>query len=532
MGYHVLFTNDYFTIFEEDEKVRLKISETGYNFGDFSEEVVAKLPRLKITKFKALRAAFEENVTTDVEIGELSSIFTIRVSKDLLEAHITLHMTEEELEHTNMAHLKDAIEIEIAKQGIEYSTDLDELLDTITVGEPYLMAKGIAPIDGEDAKITMYEVKEIKPEIINDDGVDHYELNIINKVLEDEWLGERIEPTLGTDGENIYKKPVKAKPGEQKALKYDVKSVREVLADDGKSTILKAMYSGAVIFFDEEVGVLNSVEIEGSVGYSTGNIDFNGFVEITDTVEDNFSVVADQTVQIDGKMGVGACELIESRKGDVVIKGGVAGKHHAVIRAKENIYLKFAADCTIECEGTLNIGFYAMNCKIKAKEVIGETVDSRIIGGEVTADIRIEAGSLGSKAHTKTYLKVLGFNKQKLKEDYDRLYKGIEITKEKIKKQEEEVGKYDGMDISPVVAEKKYQLKREIKKKKEYLNVLYANQKKYTGYLLTKGNGEIKAKQKVYPNVYMEVSGKSHEIKEEKNISTIYYIENDEWKEE
>jgi len=33
--------------------------------------------------------------------------------------------------------------------------------------------------------------------------VDHYELNLINKVKTGDWLGERIDPTPGTAGKSV-----------------------------------------------------------------------------------------------------------------------------------------------------------------------------------------------------------------------------------------------------------------------------------------------------------------------------------------
>ena len=46
----------------------------------------------------------------------------------------------------------------------------------------------------------MYQLKELKPEIKEDGKADYYEMNLINRVKEGSWLGERTDPNGGHSG--------------------------------------------------------------------------------------------------------------------------------------------------------------------------------------------------------------------------------------------------------------------------------------------------------------------------------------------
>ena len=167
-----------------------------------------------------------------------------------------------------------------------------------------------------------------KPTIKSDGKVDNYGMNLIDKIERGGWLGEKTLPTLGQPGKTVFGKTVIAKPGRDYMLKFDAKSVDEVV-EEGK-IILAAKFDGAVKFEHGKIGVHNHLVIDENVGYSTGNIDFDGYVTIHGVVEDLFSVRATKDIFIKGKMGIGAVGTIHSINGDISILGGVNGKKKAI----------------------------------------------------------------------------------------------------------------------------------------------------------------------------------------------------------
>jgi len=518
----VYYSNDYFILFIEGNKVSISVIKEGFDIGRFNTEVLAAFPRLKITKFALLSSAITNTVKGPVLIGERVGICETIVSSDGLSVLMKLNLTKSEFDSTDIDKLNNEIRMELGRIKVDYGI-LELTKNDMSINENFEVARGKAPISGNDAIVKMYEISEIKPSLEKAGEVDHYELNVINKILKQEWLGERFEPTKGTPGISVFGTEIKAPDGKQTPLKYDANTVSKQLSEDSLKTFLAAKRNGAVVYKGELISVLNSIEVDGNVGYGTGNIDFNGFVDIAKSVEDNFSVIADENIQIKGEMGVGAVDRIESRNGDVYIKGGIAGRFKAVIKAKGNIYTKFASDCTIIADGTVNIGFYAMNCKIKAKEIIFESLNSRLIGGEAEADIKIKVGEVGSKSATKTYITINGFDRDTLKEEYDNLYKAIETYKVKIEESKNQYELYKSRESSFENDKKMESAYSKMINHKEQLKKVYELQKRYISYMQTKGEGELKVHKLVYPNVFIKIKNQSLEVHDKSSMGMSYY---------
>lgn len=491
------YENSNFYLLKDQDIVFIEVFLGGYDISKFQEEILLLFPRVKILKVTSLQNALQQKIKGKIEIGNLQPICSITVSNDGILAYAELALTEDEFESMHIETIAQCIRGSLKQKNINYGI-LELRKDRMTVKQKFVVAEGKMPIPGKDAVITLYEIETVHPKLEGTGNVDHYELSIINKVKKDDWLGERIEPTDGIDGMSVYNSIITAPKGKQIPLKYDPKTVAEVRVSDQK-TELRASCDGAITIVDDVVSIQNTIEVEGNVGYSTGNIDFNGFVEIKGSIEDNFAVIADENIQIEGDMGIGAVELIESRNGDIYIKSGIAGRHKAVIRAKGNVYTKFASDCTIYAEGTVNIGYYAFNCNIFAKDVVFEAPNSRLIGGETTAEIKVTVGEIGSKSTPKTVVQIQGFERAKLKEDYTNIDEAIKTLMERTSSGLEKAG--------------------------DKLKKLKAIKQVYANYLKVKGEGEICATHKVYPNVTLGIRDLQILIHEEKRLGIDCYYE-------
>lgn len=526
----IIYSNHYIELVKEDTKVLLHVLKKGYSIQEFNTQVTANAPRVTIPKFGVLSSALKEGIHGYVEIGKFLDVLVLKVDKDKMSATATILLTEEEFEAMDKQLLLAKAVNVCKEEGIVFGLQKETFFRTMKAMTPIEIAKGLRPVDGEDAYINMYEVNDVEPTIEESGGVDHYELNVINKVLEGDWLGERIEPTEGSDGKDIYGLKIAAKPGLQKALLFDPNTVISIIDEVQGKTTLKALRNGAVVFEGEMVMVLNAVYIDGDVGVATGNIEFDGYVEVSGTVEDNFTIVATGNIQVLGDMGVGAVQLIESTEGDIYIRGGIAGKNKAHIKTNKNLYTKFASDAVIECGGKVDVGFYTMNCDIRAKEVVLEKSDSKVIGGCIEADVKVIAGELGSRAGVQTKIKINGFDRQQVEEDYGRLGTAIELTKERIKIADDELKVYD----KKVIKECDYVLYENLRQKdlkySNQLKGLYEAQKNYISYLHAKGNGEIIATKGVHSNVFIEMGDDKYLTKTEQMLSMHYYYMDNEIK--
>lgn len=527
MGVSV-YKNAHIELIEDNNVISMKILLAGYSIQLFNEEVAKGLPRLKITKFAALSAAFRDNIKGYIEIGEFCDVVQISVSSDAMVAQMSILLSEEAFDVYDKKKLLAFVVKACKEAGVIYGLTPENIVKDLRAIEPVDIAHGLLPIHGEDAVIKMYEITQVEPTLYETGDVDYYELNVINKAKEEDWLGERIDPTLGTPGIDVYGKEIEPREGHQIPLQFDPNTVISVEDERANKTVLRALRNGAVVYQGDTIMILNSIDIDGDVSVSTGNIDFDGFVEVSGTVDDNFSVIATDNIQILGDMGIGASSLIESRSGDVYIKGGIAGKNKAKIVAKKNIYTKFASDCVIECGGTVNIGYYAMNCEIRAKEVIFESDKSKIIGGETYADVKIIVGELGSRADIHTKVKVTGFDRASFEEDYNKLNSAIELTKAKLDTAKDVLDGYGKKVIKKSDYELYEQARKNHMKYKKRLAGLYEAQSNYISYLHAKGKGEVIAKKKVYPNVLIEICDDQTLVVEESNLQMHYYYLDDE----
>lgn len=524
----ILYTNEWITLVEEDEVVYIKVQQKGYDINEF-QNLLKNFPRIKLTQFTNLRAAINNSIPKFIAIGEYKPLVEIEVSKDRLEARATLNISEEEFPKVNPSKIVNLIIKQARQLGINFGLDVMLIMESMVPIKPFIIAFGQQPVTGDDAVVSLYEIEDIKPEVYEDGKVNHYELNLINKVAKNDWVGQRKEPTEGLPGRTVFGEVIPALRGKQEKLVYDRKTIQEVQDKEKKVTTLRAKKTGAVVYENGLLSICNFLEVNGKVSFETGNVDFDGYVEIKKVVEDNFSVTAENDIQIMGDMGLGAVDTIESRNGSIYIRGGIAGKNKARIVCDGDLYTKFAADCTIECNGTVHIGFYSLNCNIKAKEVILESTRSKIIGGTIDADIRVYAGEIGSKAENHTYINLTGFNRQEMKEEYDNIGTTLEMLRQTVQLQKQKIAIYRSKDFNELSPEEKETLEKletDFEQVQKSLHMYQKKKKDYTSYLHSKGEGEVKAMRAMYPNVHIKIKNDTIHNANMQNIGISYYMKN------
>ncbi|MCT4542094.1 MAG: FapA family protein [Vallitalea sp.] len=524
---NIVYSNKYLELIEKEDKYYIRVFEKGYSMNDFNT-IMSQYPRINLTYFLALNSAISNATGEIVEIGIKKPLIELSVSKDRLKGYVILNMTQEEFDNKDKTDVVKLIMEKIQHSNIVYGIDVHDIVNIIQPLKKIQVAQGVLPVRGEDAEITLFKIEDIKPKMVKNDTVNHYELNLINKVNKGAWLGERNEPKPGIPGKTVCGEIIPAQPGRQVELEYDRKTVIEEYNEGEDKTILYAKTTGAVNYQNNIIGVCNCLEIDGDVSFETGNIDFDGFVDIKKSIEDNFVVKADHDIQVMGDMGVGSVDTIESRDGSIYIRGGIAGKNKAKIICNGDLYTKFASECTIECDGIVNIGSYAINCNIKAKEVILESYKSRIIGGNIEAAIKVQAGEIGNRTENYTKVTVTGFERSKIKEEYDTIILTINKVKDKISLLKQKLSIYSNTNLTSVQKKEAEKLNEEFEYYKKNLKKLYEKQKKYVSYLHAKGEGEIKITNCLYPNVSINI--KSNTIHNSKYISvpTTFYVLNKE----
>lgn len=518
-----IYKDEYIEIYKRAKFFFIKSMKKGLTLEKFNDILSRQFPYINVTSFAAVKNALLFAPTAPVVFGEERARVVIDVTDDATKAYMTLYVPREDLAPENRPAMVKEINDSISKAGIVHGINNDIFSMELKPGVKYLIAEGTPPVNGEDSKIKLYAISAPKPQVIESGNVNHYELNLINHVQVGDWLGERIEATPGKPGMDVYGREIPAAPGRTFALLYDKASVYE--EHKNGVTILRSRKNGAVCYRGDAIGVYDFLEIKGDVDFSTGNIDFDGFLSIRGSVKDSFSVSATGDLEILGDYGVGAADNIISRKGNIYIKGGIAGMGRAVVRCKKNLYVKFLSDVTVECEGIVYVGFYCINSNIRAKQVIVESPRGRIVGGSIDADISVAAAEIGNRSETRTWIRIRGFDRSMLKIRSDELAKRLYELKKELSALKQQINtSMDQLDAGQrLLIEKK---KTEYSNITEEIKELEYELRNLLNYLKTPGEGAVIARTRIYPRVRLEIKGSSEEITSERAMVTYYYWEN------
>ncbi len=222
----VIYSNEYLELIEEEEQYYVRVFEKGYNMNDFNS-IMLQYPHVNLTHFSGLNSAIALPSGKIIKIGIKKPLVEISMSKDRLKGYVILNMSQQEFDSRDKAELIQLIMEAIQQSNIVYGIDVHDIINTIQPLKKIQIAMGILPTRGQDAEIKLFQIEDVKPQMIEDESVNHYELNLINKVEKGAWVGERSEPKQGIPGKTVSGEVIPAQPGRQTHLEYDKKTVTQ-----------------------------------------------------------------------------------------------------------------------------------------------------------------------------------------------------------------------------------------------------------------------------------------------------------------
>jgi uncharacterized protein (DUF342 family) len=518
----VIYKNQYIKIIKREDGFYLESYDKGFTINDFTK-VLNLNPEIRIISFSVIRNALLNAPQLPIKFGEIKEKIVIETANNDMAAYLTLLVDDSERLESNRSKLLKEIISKIKESGVIFGIKSDMLFKDLSGTAPLLIAEGIPPVNGEDSVIRMYELKEPRPEIKDNGKVDYYELNLINKVHEGDWLGDRTDPTEGVPGKTVKGETVKPLQGKRLPLFYEPTTVHEVYKDG--VTTLYSKINGAVHYNGDKINISNYLEIAQDVDFNTGNIDFDGYLTVKGAVTDNFTVAAKNDIEILGQFGIGSVKEVVSRHGNISINGGIAGKSKAIVRSSKDLYTKYISDATVICEGIVYVGYYCMNSNIIAKQLIIESSKGQIIGGRIQVEQKVSAAFIGNAGEKRTQIVVTGFDRKVLKDQLEQLHKSIELAKTKLVKAKQlfsiysytiEAGSKQYNEFE-AAKENYFNLKDTVKNLETELKTLLKCFK-------VKGEGEIDISKRAYPNTVIEMKGEIKEIKKEK-LTSCYFLQ-------
>lgn len=408
----------------------------------------------------------------------------------------------------------------LKEAGVIYGIDEEAIERGILSLTAFVAAQGTPPIPGENAYIDRkFNLGTPgKPQVDEYDKADYKDLNLFVLAKENQTLAIRIPQTKGTPGKNILGDDVPATNG------------RPCPMPEGKNTKvvgenrLIATCNGQIVDKGSRISVDPRLEIKGSVGVSTGDIDFDGAVKITGDVEPGFSVSATGDIEIKGSVNGGK---VSGR--NVYIMGGVTGADRAKVMAEADIRTAFAENAFMEAGKDIYISDIAMHSQIRAGKrlIIGEEKSSKshgqIVGGSCIAGEEISVKVIGNASYVATKVTV-GVDPT-LQKEYQDLKKSYKESKRRLTHITQTLNTLSKIDINKLPAERvesinaltrsQFPLAGQIKRDEKRIMEIEAR-------LSDMKNGRIKVSDTIYPGVRLSISGVPKPIQSDYRRCVLY----------
>lgn len=290
--------------------------------------------------------------------------------------------------------------------------NLDEVLS-------FPIAEGIPAQKGIDGWVKFFFPRARKVKIREDGSADYRNIDRYVHVNKDDRLATLFEGIPGKSGIDVYGKPIPA-PSITRAKLEIGSNIRKEDRPNPENELMTlhvfyANCNGVIYTTDNSITVSPELNIESDVGLETGNINFDGTVNVQGNIIEGSVVDCKGSLFVSGN--VESMDVFVQDSLDV--KGGVKGKDKSkgVIRVNGDLKAKFIENANIEVEGDIVVENNILNSKIKCLGSIFLSSDNSSV---VTSDLIVYQGistaNLGSNAELDTKIEV-GFHFKN-----DRLY--------------------------------------------------------------------------------------------------------------
>ncbi|HON78641.1 MAG TPA: FapA family protein [Spirochaetota bacterium] len=341
-------------------------------------------------------------VIFDPAKSSIRIIHPLQISRDKVTAYYVVFPTK-------FLKLPDYGDIEKVLQKREVITILDkdkidESLQSIDVNKPkvsrIIVAKGKEAENGwNEYFVPLINLDKKAGKIMHDGRMDFREVGSIIEVVKGQEILRRIPAEKAVDGFDIYGEAIAAVVEKRDGY---IKGENIVQSLDDENIFLSGI-DGCLSVDNRRVSILPYAIIKGNVDYESGNIDFNGSVQIFGSVMPGFSVKAKGNIVVENIVDDAYLEAT----GNIVVKTGITGKGSVKIISGGTIKAHYLLNAVVEAVGEIEVEDSIINSRVFSNDKISVTAKhGKIIGGEVTARHEIIVNVVGSAQENATTLTV------------------------------------------------------------------------------------------------------------------------------
>lgn len=284
------------------------------------------------------------------------------------------------------------IKMLMVENNLDFGVVSDKLIEahlqkTPMPMEPFIIAKGIPPVPGKPPEIQYYfDTDPIRIGTLLEDGsMDWKNRGEIPQVVEGELLAEKVGGEPGKPGTDIFGQEVLPPRVKEPSLKFTKGATRS----EDSCKIFAKINGTPRLQSDGRIGVSGVLAIDSDVGVETGNIDFEGHVDVNGCIESGYTIKGGSLSTREIQQNA----IIEINH-DMVVYGGVYG---STIKVGGHLKASHIHNCTVEVLGDLAVEKELFNCTI---EVNGRCLieSGKIIGCKIQAKKGIQAKDIGTRA--------------------------------------------------------------------------------------------------------------------------------------
>lgn len=323
----------------------------------------------------------------------------LTTNSDETVAHLQIVAAELEEQKLSLDDIKKVL----AENNVCLGVDEDAIaraLNNTEGGETIVIAQGIAPQAGDDAKIELlFEVQTTAEPSVDERGrIDYKNLHFIQNARAGQILARKTPATPGSPGKSVFGGPVAPKPGRDRLLG---KGTNTDVSSDGLS--LAATIDGTIAFKFNTISVHPNENIPASVDTKTGNIDCVGSLKIGKDIDADFTVIAGHNIEVSGNVS----DAVVRAGGSVLVHGGYFGAGKGKMIAGGDVTVKYVENQKIRAGGSVVIGGEALNSDIYADDTVCvQGKPGSILGGMVAAKYLVRAVQIGNEASVPTHIHV------------------------------------------------------------------------------------------------------------------------------
>lgn len=305
---------------------------------------------------------------------------------------------------------RETVASELAALGIDERCVLQEAIgQALFQGETEraLIARAIMPVQGTDTRFEPLFESGRPLRLVEDEKgrVDMHQLHEFVVVAAGTPVMRRIPATAGEDGINVLGEVMDARPGQELPYANDCPGTE---VDPKDPNILRAAIKGHPMVIRQGIRVDPVLRVR-NVDLTTGNIDFDGSIEVAGDVTSGFVVSATGDIVVRGMVE----KAVVSAGKDLAITGGVVGEDQGQdgqgrlrlrthLRAGQNLSAKFINLADVSAAVDITVREYALQCHLTAGRdiLLGQPTGKGIlIGGSARANRAVVANVLGSEAN-------------------------------------------------------------------------------------------------------------------------------------